>query len=516
MDPISIVSLLLVIIVAGFAGYLFMQNKKLQNQPKQVIVEQQKTSPLSELEAIEKASSIAKQKIIDAEKKALELEKAAQNEIQRKQTKLKEEEKLLDEREQKLLNRGESLNKRFDDLEVKEKQIEDQQKELKAKNDEISLKLEKMAQMTKQEAEELLKKQVEESLIDWKAKKIKETEEKIKLQGDEISTQLLIDIMANSAVDMVAETTATTIQIDDESLKSRIIGKSGRNVRTLQNLTGADIIIDESPNEVTVSCFDPIRREVAALTLQNLLKTGKISPVTIEEMVEKVKKDILKEIKKTGEELAFESGFPELPVELIMLLGRFKYRFSYGQNLAKHSLEMVKIAEALAIELKADVKIAKLAALLHDIGKVAPQEGKQHHHISAELAEKYYKDDRLINAIAAHHFDIDAKYIEAEIIRIADAVSGARPGARRDSYEDYIKRIRALEDIANKHKGVRESYAIQAGREVRVIVTPEMVNDENTKVMAYEIAREIEASQNYPGVVRVTVIRELRAIEEAK
>jgi ribonucrease Y len=322
--------------------------------------------------------------------------------------------------------------------------------------------------------------------------------------------------MLNSATDYVVETTTTTFTIEDEALKGKIIGKDGRNIRTFEKLTGVDVIIDEAPNQVTLSCFDPIRREVGALALKKLLADGRVHPGAIEDAVDKVKKDVLKVIKKTGEDIAYETGFNNLPNEIIMLLGRFKYRFSYGQNLVKHTLEMVKIGEALALELGADVQVSKLACLLHDLGKVAPEEGKQHHHISADIARKYFKDPKLINAIEAHHFDIDSKYIEAEIVRIADAISGARPGARRDSYEEYVKRIRALEDIAHKHKGVKEAFAIHAGREVRVIVKPDETSDEDAKVMAYKIAREIEETQSYPGVIKVNVIRELRATEEAK
>jgi ribonuclease Y len=352
---------------------------------------------------------------------------------------------------------------------------------------------------------------------DWYAKRIREAEDQVKMSSDEISKEILVETMVNSATDYVVETTTTTFTIDDEAMKGKIIGKDGRNIRTFEKLTGVDLIVDEAPNQVTLSCFDPIRREVGALALKKLLEDGRVHPGSIEETVEKVKKDVLKVIKKTGEDIAYETGFNNLPSEIIMLLGRFKYRFSFGQNLVKHTLEMVKIGESLAIEMGADVETTKLACLLHDIGKVAPEEGKQHHHISGEIARKYFKNnDRLFNAIEAHHYDIESKYIEAELVRIADAISGARPGARRDSYEEYIKRVRALEDIARKHGGVKEAYAIHAGREVRVIVKPEEVNDEDTKVMAHKIAKEIEETQNYPGVIKVNVIRELRATEEAK
>ncbi len=485
----------------GVAAYLYKDIKQLKAKAGQL----KSQKPLSELEAIEKASEIAKNKILEAEETASKL-----------RMQLKEQERILDERENKLLSRGKSLDSRFDDLDKKEKALESERSKIKELNDQLSTQLEKIAQLTKDEAVALLKKQAEVELTDWMARKIKESEQQIQLDVDEKSKEILVETMLNSAVDYVAETTTTTIEIPDESLKSRIIGKSGRNVRTFEKLTGVDIIIDESPTEVTISCFDPIRREVAAIALNKLVKTGKINPASIEETIDKVKKELLKEIRKTGEMMAYEAGFTDLPNELIMLLGRFKYRFSYGQNLVKHTLEMVKIGETLAKELGADVKISKMACLFHDLGKVAPEEGKQHHHISAEIVGKYYKDERLINAIDAHHFDVEAKFIEAEIVRIADAISGSRPGARVDSYEDYIKRIRALEDIAIKHSGVKQAFAIQAGREVRVIVEPDQVSDEDTKVMAYKIAKEIEETQTYPGVIKVNVIREYRIIEEAK
>lgn len=492
----AVVIALLALALAGALGAAFYFYQKSS---------QTKAQNISELEAIEKASEIAKKKILEAE------QLAAQS---RSQIKLQEKE--LVERESKLIERAKTLDSRFDALEVKENTLEDERNKLKEESAQIKVKLEKVAGLTKAEAEEMLKKEVEKELVDWSAKKIREFEEQIKFKSDEKAQEILVDAMQTAAVDYVADTTTTTIEIPDESMKSRIIGKSGRNVRTFERLTGVDVIIDESPTEVTISCFDPIRREVAAIALNKLVKTGKINPATIEEIIDNVKKEVLKEIKKTGEMMAFEAGINDLPNEILMLLGRFKYRFSYGQNLVKHTLEMVKIGEALAKELGANVKTTKLACLLHDMGKVAPEEGKQHHHISAEIAGKYYKDEKLINAIIAHHYDVEAKYTEAEIVRIADAISGSRPGARVDSYEDYIKRLRDLEDIANKHTGVKQAYAIQAGREVRVIVQPEEVSDEETKIIAHQIAREIEDTQSYPGVIRVNVIRELRVTEEAK
>ncbi|MCA9381397.1 DUF3552 domain-containing protein, partial [Candidatus Dojkabacteria bacterium] len=420
MDPLSVILGLLLLVVTAAAGYFFLQSQKTEGPQSQ----------LSELEAIEKASNLAKEKIIEAEKKASEIEKDAQNASETLRKQLVEQEKVVNEREKKLIDRSKNLDDRFDSLEVKEKELQERKEEIRKTQDELGTKLEEIAKLSKEEAEKELKKKVEKELQDWTASKIRESEKQIEESSEEKAQKILLEAMQQSAVDYVADTTTTTIDIQDESMKSRIIGKSGRNVRAFERITGVDVIIDESPTEITISCFDPIRREVAAIAMNKLVSTGKINPAAIEETIEKVKKDILKEIKKTGEDMAYEAGINNLPDEIIMMLGRFKYRFSYGQNLVKHTLEVVKLGEYIAKEIGADVEISKLACLLHDLGKVMPQEGKQHHHISAEIARKYFKDnERLANAIEAHHFDIDSKYIEAEVVRIADAISGARPGA---------------------------------------------------------------------------------------
>ncbi len=525
MDVALLLVLAVLLVLATLFGaaafYLFNQNKKvkidMQKQMEEALAKSKAVTTLTEEQAIEKASQIAKNKILEAEKQALELESKAQATARDVREKLKEQERILDERERNLLSRAKSIDERANAIEAKERSLDQAKRDVQKVREDLGLKLQQIAGLTKQEAEAQLKSQVERDLQDWYAKKVRENEDQIRFKNDETSREILVETMVNSATDYVVETTTTTFTIDDEAMKGKIIGKDGRNIRTFEKLTGVDLIVDEAPNQVTLSCFDPIRREVGALALKKLLDDGRVHPGSIEETVEKVKKDVLKVIKKTGEDIAYETGCNNLPTEIIMLLGRFKYRFSFGQNLVKHTLEMVKIGEALALEMGADVQTTKLACLLHDIGKVAPEDGKQHHHISGEVARKYFKNnDRLYNAIEAHHYDIEAKYIEAELVRIADAISGARPGARRDSYEEYIKRVRALEDIARKHTGVKEAYAIHAGREVRVIVKPEEVTDEDTKVMAYKIAKEIEETQNYPGVIKVNVIRELRATEEAK
>ncbi len=513
MEILLIITLLLFAGSSVVNGVLLTSNKTLNKKLKD-----KKAQQLDEEEAIKKASSKAKSILLSAEKEALETINKSKDKAREILQEADEREKKLDERERKLMNRANVLDQRFDKLEQREKSLEQAKRDVKKKRNEIVQKLEQVAGLTRKEAEKQLKKEVEDSLKEWIARKIKTAEYEITSTAEEKAQEILVDVMQKSATDYVAETTSTTIDIDNEDLKGKIIGKEGRNIRTFERLTGVDIIVDEAPEQVTLSSFDPIRREVAAIALQKLLKDGRVHPGSIEKTILDVKKHIARQIRKNGEHLAYEAGFNDLPIEIIKLLGRFKYRFSYGQNLAKHTLEMVKIGEQLASELGADVKLVKKACLLHDIGKVLTHEieGKPHHHISGDIVRKYLKDEKLANAVESHHGDIEAKSIEAEIVKIADAISGARPGARKNTYEEYIQRVKALEDIANQYEAVKEAYAIHAGREVRVIIKPKEASDEDTTVLAHKIAKEIEETQNYPGTVKVVAIREFRAKSEAK
>ncbi|MBD3363478.1 ribonuclease Y [Candidatus Dojkabacteria bacterium] len=507
--------LLTFVATLGLLGtYLYFQKTKQMEQK----LKDPKRIELTEKEAINKASSKAKSLLNEAEKKAEKIKDKAKkysNEIMKLAD---EKESRLDKREKTLLERSKTLDERYDKLEHQEKDIENTKNSLKTMRTTLQQKIEQAAKMTKEEAKKQLEQQVESELKDFVAKKITEAEYKIEKEADEVAKDLLIDAMQRSATDFVAETTSTTFEIEKEELKGKIIGKDGRNIRTFERLTGVDIIVDEAPNQVTVSSFDPIRREVAAIAIQKLLADGRVHPGTIEETIQKIKEDIAREIKKTGEKLAYDTGFNDLPIEIIKLLGRFKYRFSYGQNLVKHTLEMVNIGQQLAQEIGADVQLTKKACLLHDIGKVLTHEieGKPHHHISGDIIRKYLKDEKLANAVEAHHGDIEPKTREALLVNIADAISGTRPGARRDNYEDYIKRVKALEDIGNKNEEVKQTFAIHAGREIRVIIDPKKADDKQSKVLAYKIAREIEDTQEYPGTVKVNVIREIRFTEEAK
>ena len=497
----------------GLAGVLYLSKKNIQEK----LTDKQFLN-LSEEEAIEKASIKARNTLLEAEREAEKLKNEAAESIRKQRQEIELEERRADGREKQLIERSKNLDERFERLENQEKGLEQAKKDLRKVRDQLNTQFEKISQMSREEAKAELMRQTEEELHTQIAKKIKEAEYTIQNSVDEKGKELLIDAMQRAATDYVAETTATTIDIDNEELKGKIIGKEGRNIRTFEKLTGVDIIVDEAPNQVTLSCFDPIRREVGALALAKLLKDGRVHPGSIEETIKNIKVEIAKEIKRTGEKMAYDAGFPDLPIEIVKLLGRFKYRFSYGQNLVKHTLEMVSIGEALATEVGADINLVKKACLLHDLGKVLTHEieGKPHHHISGDIVRKYLKDEKLANAVESHHGDIETKSMEAVLVQIADAVSGARPGARKDNYEDYVKRVKALEDIAKQYDQVQEAYAIHAGREVRVIFRPEKASDDDVLVLTKKIAKEIEETQNYPGSVKVTAIREYRVEASAK
>lgn len=474
---------------------------------------------LSEEEAIRIASNKAEEIILEAEKKVLEDKKILEE-------KAKEVRDRLDNQEQQLLKRDSLLNERSSQLDNREAQFSKQEEEVKTQlaelkngRERLQNALEKVAQLTKEEAQKRLLSELEADLSQSMAKKIKIATNKAEVEAAEKAKHILVESMQGVATEFVAETTTTTIELPDEKLKGRIIGKEGRNIRAFEAATGVDVIVDESPVHVSLSCFDPLRREIAALTMHQLVKDGRIHPGRIEEIVIKVKKEIAQEVMKNGEMLAQEAEWTDLPSDVVKLLGKMKYRTSYGQSLLEHTLEVMKIGEQLALELKADVSLVKKACLLHDIGKLLTQKiSKPHHHISGDLARKYGFPEKLVNAIESHHGDIEPQSIESVIVSIADAISGARPGARKESYESYIKRIQALEELTQqvgKNK-VKEVYAIHAGREIRVIVKPENAKDSDIIVLAQKIARKIEETQTYPGTIQVTVVRETRAIDTAK
>ncbi len=430
-----------------------------------------------------------------------------------------DQEELLIERERKLNGRAKMLDEKSEDLEKGTQELKNMQKGVETTRAKLKTELEKISSLTREEAKKKLMQEVEADMADYEAQLIRKAEKKAEEISDERAKHILVEAMQKVETDYVGETTTTSVKIEDDKVKGRIIGKEGRNIRAFEKATGVDVIVDDSPTTIGLSSFDSLRREIAKVALSKLVGDGRIHPGSIEEAIRKAKNEIAQEIKKNGQVLAEEAGWPGLDIGLLKLIGKMKYRTSYGQTLMSHTIEVIRIGAALAAELKADVDLVKKACLLHDVGKILSHKlDLPHHHISGQVARKYGLDDKLVNAIEAHHLDIEPQSVEALIVHIADAISGARPGARKDSYEQYIKRIEALENVAKEIGGqkINEVYAVRAGRELRIIVDPNTTNDSEIKVMAKKIVDQIQKTQNYPGNIEVSVIREARAVEIAR
>lgn len=431
-------------------------------------------------------------------------------ELQRSERRLVQKEENLDRKLDALEKRDEALNRREAELEKSQEKIT----ELYAKQ---LAELERLSGLTSEEARNLLLANIEDEIKHESAMMIKEIETQAKEEADKRAREIISLAIQRCAADHVAETTVSVVTLPSDEMKGRIIGREGRNIRTLETLTGIDLIIDDTPEAVILSGFDPVRREVARLTLEKLIQDGRIHPARIEEMVEKAQKEVDARIKEAGEQATFETGVHGLHPELIKLLGRLKYRTSYGQNVLKHSTEVAHLAGITAAELGADVKLAKRAGLLHDIGKAVDHEVEGPHvTIGADLAKKYRESAEVVHAIAAHHGDEEPKTVEAVLVQASDAVSAARPGARRETLESYLKRLTRLEEIATSFEGVEKCFAIQAGREIRVMVKPEKVDDLASVRLARDIVKRIENELDYPGQIKVTAIRETRAVDYAK
>ena len=437
---------------------------------------------------------------------------------------LKERRSEIQKQEKRLLQKEENLDKKTENIEKKEENLREKTKKLEEKEEyvaEIQKRqlevLEKISGLTAEEAKEYLLKNIEDKVRVAAAVKIKEIEEQTKEIADEKARHIITNAIQRCAADQVAEITVSTVSLPNDEMKGRIIGREGRNIRTLETATGVDFIIDDTPEAVILSSFDPVRREVARLSLEKLIADGRIHPARIEEMVEKAQKEVDATIKKAGESAAFEIGVHGLHPELVKLLGRLKYRTSYGQNVLNHSLEVAHISGIIAAELGIDVVLAKRAGLLHDIGKAVSYEVEGSHvTIGGDVAKRYNEDQVVINSIMSHHGDEEAETTIACIVQAADAISAARPGARRENIETYVKRLEKLEEISSSFKGVEKTFAIQAGREIRIMVKPEDINDETMIVVAREIAEKIENELEYPGQIKVNVVRETRAVEFAK
>ena len=492
------------------------QIEKLMNLEDEVEKAKIKAKEILE-EAEKNAVSKAKEIELKAKEKAYqikeEVEKEARNiknEIAQKEARIIKKEEILDGKIEKIEIKSLELEKINDELEEKRKEIE----ELKQKEEE---ELSKISGLSKQEAKEILLNKLRDEMTHEMALTIREFENKIDEEKEKISQKILATAIGRAAADYVADATVSVINLPNDEMKGRIIGREGRNIRAIEALTGVDVIIDDTPEAVVLSCFDGVKREIARMTIEKLITDGRIHPGKIEEIVNKCKKEIEKEIIAAGEEALIELSIPSMHPEIIKTLGRLKYRTSYGQNVLTHSIEVAKIASTLAAEIGVDVALAKRAGLLHDIGKVLVNEIETSHAIvGGEFIKKFGEKPDVVNAVMAHHNEVEFETIEAILVQAADAVSASRPGARRETLTAYIKRLENLEEIANSFDGVESSFAIQAGRELRIVINPDKISDDEATLMSREVAKKIEDTMQYPGQIKVTILRETRAVEYAK
>ncbi len=498
--------------LGAFAGYSYRKNA----QEKKIGRTEEYARNLLE-DAQRRAEDKKKETILEAKEEVLRLKTELDREVRDRRNEVQRSERRVQQRE-------ESLDKKMDSLEAREESLNRKQEDLQRLTDEAQAmhdrqlgELERIAQMTQEEARGVIMTRVQKEAFHDAAVMVREIEQNAKEEADKKARNIIAMAIQRCASDHVAETTVSVVNLPNEDMKGRIIGREGRNIRTLETATGVDLIIDDTPEAVIVSAFDPVRREVARLALEKLIADGRIHPGRIEEMVEKARKEVDTQIREAGEQAVFETNMHSLHHELVKLLGRMRYRTSYGQNVLRHSIEVSHLAGLMAAELGADVQLAKRAGLLHDIGKAVDHEQEGTHvQLGGELARKYREPPEVVHCILAHHNDIEPQTLEAVLVQAADAISAARPGARRESIENYIRRLEKLEEIANSFPGVEKSFAIQSGREVRIAVKPEDVNDAGTLILAREIAKRIEKELEYPGQIKVNVIRETRSVEYAK
>ena len=468
-------------------------------------------------EAIKSAENKKREALVEAKEEILTARNEYEREVKERRSDLQKQERRLQQKEENLDRKTESLERKEEVLSARLSELDEQRGEVEALRRSQLETLERISGYTAEEAKRYLLDQLESEVTHESAMKIKEIEARLKDEADTKAREIISLAIQRCAADHVAEATVSVVPLPNDEMKGRIIGREGRNIRTLETLTGVDLIIDDTPEAITVSCFDPVRREIARIALEKLIQDGRIHPARIEEMVEKAKREVDATIKAEGERAIFETNVHGLNPELVKLLGRMRYRTSYGQNVLNHSIEVSHVAGLLAAEIGANVTEAKRAGLLHDLGKSIDHEVEGSHvQIGVELARKYRESETVVHAIEAHHNDVEPRTVVACLVQAADAISAARPGARRENLENYIKRLEKLEEVTSSFPGVEKSYAIQAGREVRIMVKPEEVSEDQMVLLARDIARKIEQELQYPGQIKVHLLRETKAVEYAK
>ena len=467
--------------------------------------------------AKKEAENLKKEEIIKAKEEIMASRKELDQEIKERRGEVQRQETRLIQKEENLERRADNFEKREKDLERELQNVEQQKQEIEKLHDLEMVELQKIAALTKEEAKAKLLNEMEKELVAEKAALIREQDQKAKETVNKDAKEMLCYAIQKCAADHSQETTVSIVALPNDEMKGRIIGREGRNIKALETLTGIDLIIDDTPEAVVLSGFDPLRREIARLTLETLIKDGRIHPAKIEEMVEKAKEEVENTIKEEGERAVLETGVIGLHPDIVKLLGKLKYRTSYGQNVLNHSIEVSNLARIMADELGLDPKLARRAGLLHDIGKALDHDMEGTHvEIGVEVLKKYKENPLVVNAVEAHHGDVEPQTLEAVLVQAADAISASRPGARRETLEAYIKRLQNLEEIADSFEGVEKSFAIQAGREVRIVVKPEKISDDQMTILARDVAKRVENEMDYPGQIKVNIIRETRVVDYAK